>query len=112
MASIIYFIRREHEQGRHFLLNEALLLHFNCGRLLHCRFPFMERKMKGQSCAGFLSIQSKVLVLFKTCNCEATLFGVTFCSKSIFKILPETLFEIKTPINSHCKRENWLIGVC
>lgn len=51
-------------------------------------------------------------MLFKTCNCEATLFGVTFGSKSIFKILSETLFEIKTPINSHCKRENWLKGVC
>lgn len=108
MASIIYFIRREHEQGRHFLLNEALLLHLNCGRLLHCRFPFMERKSKGRSRAGFLSIQSKVLVLFKTCNCEATLFGVTSGSKSIFKILSETLFEVKTPINSHCKRDNWL----
>lgn len=71
-------------------------------------FHFMERKSRGRSRAGFLSIQSKVLVLFKTCNCEATLFGVTSGSKSIFKILSETLFEIKTPINSHCKRENWL----
>lgn len=75
-------------------------------------FHLWKEKMKKRSCAGFLSIQSKVLVLFKTCNCEATLFGVTSGSKSIFKILSETLLEIKTPINSHCKSENWLIGVC
>lgn len=59
MASIIYFIRREHEQGRHFLLNEALLLHFTVAVCYITDFHLWKEKWKDEAAQFFFFVNLK-----------------------------------------------------